>query len=77
MDYFYIIFDHFDNMNVFFTLLIYFSEMRKHLITDLTRTIKTKKVQKDISWNVVNNLLILHSIKNVFITPFKGNLMQI
>ena len=64
-------------MNVFFILLIYFSEMRKHLITDLTRTIKTKKVQKDISWNVVNNLLILHSIKNVFITPFKGNLMQI
>ena len=64
-------------MNVFFILLIYFSEMRKHLITDLTRTIKTKKVKKDISWNVVNNLLILHSIKNVFITPFKGTLMQI
>ena len=51
--------------------------MRKHLISDLTRTIKTKKVQKDISWNVVNNLLSLHSIKNVFITPIKGTLMQI
>ena len=46
MDYFYIIFDHFDNMNVFFILLIYFSEMRKHLITDLTRTIKQRKFKR-------------------------------